>query len=64
MIDPDNLPPQPEVLTKVLPAGGPIGPVTGETRLCILCQMRVPVSFSKCALVPPATVCPIAKIYI
>lgn len=34
MIDPDNLPEQPELLTKVLPAGGPLTGQKPEPKRC------------------------------
>lgn len=57
MIDPDNLPPQPEVLAKVLPPGSP---VISSCRTCIRCHLQVPATWPKvCACNPPVPSCPL-----
>lgn len=59
MIDPDNMPEQPEQLTKVLPSGGPL---LGGAWTCPVCGTTWPSGKPElCHDVPAAAGCPVER---
>ena len=65
MIDPDNMPEQPEQLTKVLPAGGPLLPVHPDHKFptwqCERCRLVSPEKPRASCMQGHASGCPMVE---